>query len=63
MSEITAVVEATKEYSLQKQNWIILQLHSTLSISEQDKVSLKENIFQKYLLNILYTIISIMYLV
>ncbi|XP_043483422.1 probable ATP-dependent RNA helicase DHX34 [Leptopilina heterotoma] len=38
MSEITAVVEATKEYSLQKQNWIILPLHSTLSISEQDKV-------------------------
>ncbi|KZC06163.1 putative ATP-dependent RNA helicase DHX34, partial [Dufourea novaeangliae] len=38
MSEITAVVDAAKEYSQKKNNWIILPLHSTLSISEQDKV-------------------------
>lgn len=40
ISEITAVVEAAKEYSLKKNNWIVLPLHSTLSIVEQDKVYL-----------------------
>ncbi|XP_014214500.1 probable ATP-dependent RNA helicase DHX34 [Copidosoma floridanum] len=38
MSEITAVVDAAKEYSKKDNNWIILPLHSTLSIAEQDKV-------------------------
>ncbi|XP_060821777.1 probable ATP-dependent RNA helicase DHX34 [Bombus pascuorum] len=38
MSEINAVVDAAKEYSQKKNNWIILALHSTLAISEQDKV-------------------------
>ncbi|XP_018399875.1 PREDICTED: probable ATP-dependent RNA helicase DHX34 [Cyphomyrmex costatus] len=38
ISEITAVVDAAKEYSIKKNNWIILPLHSTLSIIEQDKV-------------------------
>ncbi|XP_072767032.1 probable ATP-dependent RNA helicase DHX34 [Anoplolepis gracilipes] len=38
ISEITAVVEAAKEYSTKKNNWIVLPLHSTLSIIEQDKV-------------------------
>nr|XP_034176312.1 probable ATP-dependent RNA helicase DHX34 isoform X2 [Osmia lignaria] len=38
MSEITAVVDAAKEYSQKKNNWIVLPLHSTLAISEQDKV-------------------------
>ncbi|XP_029161451.1 probable ATP-dependent RNA helicase DHX34 isoform X1 [Nylanderia fulva] len=38
ISEITAVVDAAKEYSTKKNNWIVLPLHSTLSISEQDKV-------------------------
>ncbi|KAG7203421.1 hypothetical protein KM043_013488 [Ampulex compressa] len=38
MSEITAVVDAAKEYSLKKNNWIVLPLHSSLSIAEQDKV-------------------------
>ncbi|XP_011867722.1 PREDICTED: probable ATP-dependent RNA helicase DHX34 [Vollenhovia emeryi] len=38
ISEITAVVDAAKEYSLKKNNWIVLPLHSTLSIVEQDKV-------------------------
>ncbi|XP_011135591.1 probable ATP-dependent RNA helicase DHX34 [Harpegnathos saltator] len=38
MNEITTVVDAAKEYSKKKNNWIILPLHSTLSIAEQDKV-------------------------
>ncbi|XP_012281786.1 probable ATP-dependent RNA helicase DHX34 [Orussus abietinus] len=38
MTEITAVVDAAKEYSQKKSNWIVLPLHSTLSIAEQDKV-------------------------
>ncbi|XP_018310380.1 probable ATP-dependent RNA helicase DHX34 isoform X2 [Mycetomoellerius zeteki] len=38
ISEITAVVDAAKEYSMKKNNWIVLPLHSTLSIIEQDKV-------------------------
>ncbi|XP_029667899.1 probable ATP-dependent RNA helicase DHX34 isoform X3 [Formica exsecta] len=38
ISEITAVVDAAKEYSTKKNNWIVLPLHSTLSIIEQDKV-------------------------
>ena len=38
MSEITAVVDAGKEYAQKKANWIVLPLHSTLSIAEQDKV-------------------------
>lgn len=38
MSEITAVVDAAKEYAQKKTNWIVLALHSTLSIAEQDKV-------------------------
>ncbi|XP_001604407.2 probable ATP-dependent RNA helicase DHX34 isoform X1 [Nasonia vitripennis] len=38
ISEITAVVEAAKEYSQKENNWIVLPLHSTLSIADQDKV-------------------------
>ncbi|CAD6227225.1 GSCOCG00006035001-RA-CDS [Cotesia congregata] len=38
MSEITTVVDAAKEYSQKKNNWIILPLHSSLSLAEQDKV-------------------------
>ena len=39
MSEITAVVEAAKLYAVQTKGWIVLALHSALSIAEQDKVS------------------------
>lgn len=39
MSEITAVAEAAKEYSKKDNNWIVLPLHSTLSIADQDKVT------------------------
>ncbi|XP_035673880.1 probable ATP-dependent RNA helicase DHX34 [Branchiostoma floridae] len=38
MSEITAVVEAGRLYAQQTKRWIVLPLHSTLSIEEQDKV-------------------------
>ncbi|XP_035720217.1 probable ATP-dependent RNA helicase DHX34 [Vespa mandarinia] len=38
MKEITAVVDAAKEYSTKKNNWIVLPLHSSLSLADQDKV-------------------------
>ncbi|XP_055634665.1 probable ATP-dependent RNA helicase DHX34 isoform X2 [Toxorhynchites rutilus septentrionalis] len=38
LNEITSIVDAAKEYSEKNKNWIILPLHSTLSIAEQDKV-------------------------
>lgn len=40
MSEISAVVSASKEYAQQSRRWIILPLHSSLSVEEQDKVEL-----------------------
>ena len=38
INEIQSIVDAAKEYAQQNQNWIILPLHSTLSMQEQDKV-------------------------
>ncbi|XP_077495677.1 putative ATP-dependent RNA helicase DHX34 isoform X2 [Amblyomma americanum] len=38
MSEISAVQEAAEEYASQNGHWIVLPLHSTLSLAEQDKV-------------------------
>lgn len=38
MSEISTVVEAIKLYAQQTGKWIVLPLHSTLSVSEQEKV-------------------------
>ncbi|XP_071946737.1 probable ATP-dependent RNA helicase DHX34 [Antedon mediterranea] len=38
MSEIASVVEAAKMYASKTKRWIVLPLHSTLSIAEQDKV-------------------------
>ncbi|KAG0431345.1 hypothetical protein HPB47_021875 [Ixodes persulcatus] len=38
MSEISAVQEAAEQYASQNGHWIILPLHSTLSLAEQDKV-------------------------
>ncbi|XP_053693938.1 probable ATP-dependent RNA helicase DHX34 isoform X2 [Sabethes cyaneus] len=38
LNEITTIVDAAKEYAEKAKNWIILPLHSTLSIAEQDKV-------------------------
>lgn len=38
MAEIAAVVDAAKEYAQKTRRWIILPLHSSLSVEEQDKV-------------------------
>lgn len=38
VAEIGAVQEAAQVYATQTQRWIVLPLHSTLSVSEQDKV-------------------------
>ncbi|XP_059621067.1 probable ATP-dependent RNA helicase DHX34 [Phlebotomus argentipes] len=38
INEITTVVDAAKEYSEKNPNWIILPLHSSLSLEDQDKV-------------------------
>ena len=38
LSEINSVSELLKQYAQQTHKWIILHLHSTLSIAEQDKV-------------------------
>ncbi|XP_056636301.1 probable ATP-dependent RNA helicase DHX34 isoform X1 [Diorhabda sublineata] len=37
-SEISVLADAITEYSQLKKNWIVLILHSTLSLEEQDKV-------------------------
>uniref|UniRef100_A0A336JZV4 RNA helicase n=1 Tax=Culicoides sonorensis TaxID=179676 RepID=A0A336JZV4_CULSO len=38
LNEITTVEDAAKEYAEKNKNWIILPLHSQLSIADQDKV-------------------------
>lgn len=38
LSEISTVVEAAKIYAQQTNKWIVLPIHSTLSVSEQEKV-------------------------
>lgn len=38
LSEITSIADAAKEYAEKSNNWIILPLHSSLSIADQDKV-------------------------
>ncbi|NXP03972.1 DHX34 helicase, partial [Thinocorus orbignyianus] len=38
VAEIGAVLEAAQAYATRTQRWIILPLHSTLSVAEQDKV-------------------------
>lgn len=40
VAEIGAVLEAAQAYAAQTQRWIVLPLHSTLSVTEQDKVGL-----------------------
>ena len=45
MAEITVVVAAAKEYAQQSRLWIILPLHSSLSVEEQDKVDIKKDLF------------------
>ncbi|TRY63932.1 hypothetical protein TCAL_10894 [Tigriopus californicus] len=38
IKEITTVVDASKEYAEKTNRWIVLALHSTLSLADQDKV-------------------------
>ncbi|XP_015262611.1 PREDICTED: probable ATP-dependent RNA helicase DHX34 [Gekko japonicus] len=38
VAEIGAVVEAAQAYATHTQRWVVLPLHSTLSVAEQDKV-------------------------
>jgi HrpA-like RNA helicase len=38
LNEIQSVVDAAKEFSEKNENWIILPLHSSLSMQDQDKV-------------------------
>ena len=38
IKEITTVVDACREYAERNKKWIVLPLHSTLSLSDQDKV-------------------------
>jgi HrpA-like RNA helicase len=38
MSDIQTVYDAAKEYACETKKWIVLQLHSSLSIEDQDKV-------------------------
>lgn len=38
MTEISIVEEAAKAYAEKTNKWIVLSLHSTLSLEEQDKV-------------------------
>ena len=39
LSDIQNIYEAAKEYAAETKRWIILPLHSTLSIDDQDKVN------------------------
>ena len=39
MSDISAVVDVVQSYAEINKKWIILPLHSTLSLTQQDKVS------------------------
>ena len=38
VNEITTICDAIKEYAEQQSHWIILPLHSGLSLADQDKV-------------------------
>ena len=38
MNEIASLMEEAKVYAQQNKSWIILPLHSALSIEEQDRV-------------------------
>ncbi|GIX78802.1 probable ATP-dependent RNA helicase DHX34 [Caerostris extrusa] len=46
MTEISIVEEASKAYADKSGKWIILTLHSTLSIEDQDKVKKKKDIYK-----------------
>lgn len=39
LQEITSIVDAANQYAEKTRRWIILTLHSSLSITDQDKVN------------------------
>ena len=45
MSEISAVVDAAREYAQRTRRWVVLPLHSSLSVEEQDKVKTDKDWF------------------
>lgn len=45
MTEISIVEEAAKAYAEKTNKWIVLSLHSTLSLEEQDKVCILFSIY------------------
>ena len=42
MNEIASLMEEAKTYAQQSRRWIVLPLHSALSIEEQDRVCTRE---------------------
>ena len=42
MNEIASLMEEAKTYAQQSRRWIVLPLHSALSIEEQDRVRMRE---------------------
>lgn len=44
VNEITTVCDAAKEYAEQQSHWIVLPLHSGLSLADQDKVYTEHNL-------------------
>lgn len=46
MAEITAVVDAARVYCEKVDSWIILSLHSSMSLTEQDKVIFTSNMYK-----------------
>ena len=38
MTEIMTIVDAAKQYASKNKRWIVLPLHSALSVAEQEKV-------------------------
>ena len=46
MAEISAVLEAAQTYASHTQRWVVLPLHSALSVADQDKVSQEARVGQ-----------------
>lgn len=47
MAEIQTVMEAAQKYGQETQRWIVLPLHSALSLEEQDKVKTEKFFIEK----------------
>jgi len=68
MKEISILLEKAKEYAQLTRRWIILPLHSALSIEEQDRVILQPHLhvvfiscFHRYLMFLLMVYASVSY--